>query len=120
VDHHPSGDHPDLPARVRPTCCYHKAYYRPWWLSPPACAVAEPRRRCTGETRFPLLAQNAHRERQSQCNITKRCTEVCPAGIKITDNAIIPMKERSADQRYDPLGRVLRFWRHRKGRTAPS
>jgi hypothetical protein len=29
-------------------------------------------------------------------------------GIKITDNAIIPMKERFTDQRYDPLGRVLR------------
>jgi pyridine nucleotide-disulfide oxidoreductase len=50
------------------------------------------------------------------CNITKCCTEVCPAEIKITDNAIIPMKERSADQRYDPLGRVLRSWRHREGR----
>jgi len=58
------------------------------------------------------------RERQGLglCNITKCCTEVCPAGIKITDNAIIPMKERSADQRYDPLGRVLRWWR-REGRT---
>ena len=40
------------------------------------------------------------------CNITKCCTEVCPAGIKITDNGIIPMKERVADQRYDPLRRV--------------
>ncbi|MEV0948796.1 succinate dehydrogenase/fumarate reductase iron-sulfur subunit [Rhodococcus sp. NPDC049939] len=37
------------------------------------------------------------------CNITKCCTEVCPEGITITDNAIIPMKERVADQRYDPL-----------------
>ena len=54
------------------------------------------------------------------CNITKCCTEVCPAGIKITDNAIIPMKERSADQRYDPLGRVLRSWRRREGRTPPG
>ena len=36
------------------------------------------------------------------CNITKCCTEVCPAYIKITDNAIIPMKERVADRRYDP------------------
>jgi succinate dehydrogenase / fumarate reductase iron-sulfur subunit len=54
------------------------------------------------------------------CNITKCCTEVCPAGIKITDNAIIPMKERSADQRYDPLGGVLRSWRRRPGRTPPG
>jgi succinate dehydrogenase / fumarate reductase, iron-sulfur subunit len=37
------------------------------------------------------------------CNITKCCTEVCPEGIKITDNAIIPMKERVADRRYDPV-----------------
>ncbi|WP_448413989.1 succinate dehydrogenase/fumarate reductase iron-sulfur subunit [Mycolicibacterium sp. XJ1819] len=37
------------------------------------------------------------------CNITKCCTEVCPEHIKITDNAIIPMKERVAGRRYDPV-----------------
>jgi succinate dehydrogenase / fumarate reductase iron-sulfur subunit len=37
------------------------------------------------------------------CNITKCCTEVCPEHIKITDNAIIPMKERVVDNKYDPL-----------------
>ncbi|MEV6138604.1 succinate dehydrogenase/fumarate reductase iron-sulfur subunit [Nocardia sp. NPDC051990] len=37
------------------------------------------------------------------CNITKCCTEVCPEHIKITDNALIPMKERVADKKYDPL-----------------
>jgi succinate dehydrogenase / fumarate reductase iron-sulfur subunit len=37
------------------------------------------------------------------CNITKCCTEVCPEHIKITDNAIIPMKERVVDTKYDPL-----------------
>ena len=37
------------------------------------------------------------------CNITKCCTEVCPEHIKITDNAIIPLKERVADEYYDPL-----------------
>jgi succinate dehydrogenase / fumarate reductase, iron-sulfur subunit len=45
------------------------------------------------------------------CNITKCCTEVCPEHIKITDNAIIPMKERVVDRRYDPLvwlGRKIR------------
>jgi succinate dehydrogenase / fumarate reductase iron-sulfur subunit len=47
------------------------------------------------------------------CNITKCCTEVCPEGIKITDNAIIPMKERVVDRKYDPLP----FWR-RKRRVA--
>jgi len=37
------------------------------------------------------------------CNITKCCTEVCPEHIKITDNGIIPMKERVVDRKYDPL-----------------
>ncbi len=37
------------------------------------------------------------------CNITKCCTEVCPEHIKITDNGIIPMKERVVDKKYDPL-----------------
>jgi hypothetical protein len=46
----------------RLTCYYYrKAYYRAFWLSPPACAVAEPHRKYTGETRFPLIMQNAHR-----------------------------------------------------------
>src|SRR6266571_7403793 len=45
------------------------------------------------------------------CNITKCCTEVCPEDIHITDNAIIPLKERVVDGRYDPivwLGSTLR------------
>ena len=37
------------------------------------------------------------------CNITKCCTEVCPEHIKITDNALIPMKERVVDRKYDPV-----------------
>ena len=43
------------------------------------------------------------------CNITKCCTNVCPESIKITDNAIIPLKERVVDQYYDPLAKVLRW-----------
>jgi hypothetical protein len=44
------------------TCYYYRrAYYRAYWLSPPACAVAEPHRRYTGEARFPLVVQNTHR-----------------------------------------------------------
>ncbi|AHI00039.1 succinate dehydrogenase/fumarate reductase iron-sulfur subunit [Kutzneria viridogrisea] len=42
------------------------------------------------------------------CNITKCCTEVCPEHIKITDNALIPLKERVADRSYDPLMRLFR------------
>jgi succinate dehydrogenase / fumarate reductase iron-sulfur subunit len=41
------------------------------------------------------------------CNITKCCTNVCPENITITDNAIIPLKERVADRFYDPLGGLL-------------
>jgi succinate dehydrogenase / fumarate reductase, iron-sulfur subunit len=43
------------------------------------------------------------------CNITKCCTAVCPEGIKITDNAIIPLKERVADLYYDPLAKLFRM-----------
>jgi len=41
------------------------------------------------------------------CNITKCCTKVCPEGITITDNAIIPLKERVVDELYDPVRRFL-------------
>jgi hypothetical protein len=51
-----------FPLGFRLTCYYYrKAYYRAFWLSPPACAVAEPHRSYTGETRFPLIFQNIHR-----------------------------------------------------------
>jgi hypothetical protein len=51
-----------VPLGFRLTCYYYrKAYYRSFWLSPPACAVAEPHTSYTGETRFPLIFQNAHR-----------------------------------------------------------
>jgi hypothetical protein len=46
----------------RLTCYYYrKAYYRSVWASPMACAVAEPHGKYSGETRFPLILQNAHR-----------------------------------------------------------
>ncbi len=45
------------------------------------------------------------------CNITKCCTKVCPEGITITDNAIIPLKERVVDRFYDPVARLLRVLR---------
>ena len=47
------------------------------------------------------------------CNITKCCTEVCPEHIKITDNAIIPLKERVVTEHYDP---VVWLWRKLTGR----
>ncbi|MEO6821693.1 MAG: succinate dehydrogenase/fumarate reductase iron-sulfur subunit [Candidatus Nanopelagicales bacterium] len=53
------------------------------------------------------------------CNITKCCTEVCPEGIKITDNGIIPLKERVVDKRYDPLFSVGSLFRKGPKRSAP-
>lgn len=56
----------------------------------------------------PLDVRNRKEDAQEDaglgyCNITKCCTEVCPEHIKITDNALIPMKERVVDRKYDPL-----------------
>jgi succinate dehydrogenase / fumarate reductase iron-sulfur subunit len=44
------------------------------------------------------------------CNITKCCTKVCPEGITITDNAIIPLKERVVDRFFDPLTKLFRIF----------
>jgi succinate dehydrogenase / fumarate reductase iron-sulfur subunit len=57
----------------------------------------------------PLDALDLKRSAQEDhglgyCNITKCCTEVCPEGIKITDNGLIPLKERVVDRKFDPLG----------------
>ena len=69
----------------------------------------------------PLDTENRLEElKQAQgigyCNITKCCTTVCPENITITDNAIIPLKERVVDEFYDPLGRLLR--KLRPGKTS--
>jgi succinate dehydrogenase / fumarate reductase, iron-sulfur subunit len=50
------------------------------------------------------------------CNITKCCTAVCPEGIRITDNAIIPLKERVIDEFYDPIGKLVKIFSRRKPR----
>jgi succinate dehydrogenase / fumarate reductase, iron-sulfur subunit len=66
------------------------------------------------EDRIPELK---HEYGASMCNITRCCTEVCPEHINITDNGIIPMKERVVDRYYDPLlaiGRKLFGIRVRK------
>ena len=52
------------------------------------------------EDRLELARQDAG---VGYCNITKCCTEVCPEEIHITDNAIIPLKERVADRYFDPI-----------------
>ncbi|MDQ6621871.1 MAG: succinate dehydrogenase/fumarate reductase iron-sulfur subunit [Verrucomicrobiota bacterium] len=62
------------------------------------------------EDRIPELRE-AHGV--GYCNITKCCTNVCPENIKITDNAIIPLKERVVDEFYDPLGWL---WKRLRGK----
>lgn len=60
------------------------------------------------EDRVPELRQ-AHGV--GYCNITKCCTKVCPESIRITDNAIIPLKERVVDEFYDPLKKLFaKLW----------
>jgi len=59
------------------------------------------------EDRVPDL-KNAHGI--GFCNITKCCTKVCPENITITDNAIIPLKERVVDEFFDPIGRVIKLF----------
>ncbi len=58
-----------------------------------------------GEDRVPFIKEEAG---VGMCNITKCCTEVCPENIHITDNGIIPLKERVVDRYYDPVMWLLR------------
>ncbi|MFL6385838.1 MAG: succinate dehydrogenase/fumarate reductase iron-sulfur subunit [Nitrososphaeraceae archaeon] len=51
------------------------------------------------------------------CNITKCCTAVCPEHITITDNAIIPLKERVVDAVFDPLGKLVKLFSRREPKT---
>jgi succinate dehydrogenase / fumarate reductase iron-sulfur subunit len=51
-------------------------------------------------------------------NITKCCSEVCPEDIHITDNGIIPLKERVVDRKYDPIARLVKVIRGRRSRQA--
>ena len=57
------------------------------------------------EDRVPELKQS---QGVGLCNITKCCTNVCPENITITDNAIIPLKERVVDQFFDPIARLFK------------
>ena len=56
-------------------------------------------------------AELRHEHGIGYCNITKCCTHVCPENITITDNAIIPLKERVADRFFDPLRRLVSLLR---------
>ena len=61
-----------------------------------------------------------HRDGIGYCNITKCCTVVCPEHITITDNAIIPLKERVVDDYYDPLTRLFRIFKPKKEAPAAT
>lgn len=58
------------------------------------------------EDRIPKIKEEFG---SGMCNITRCCTEVCPEHINITDNGIIPLKERVVDRYYDPF-----LWLKRK------
>jgi succinate dehydrogenase / fumarate reductase iron-sulfur subunit len=62
------------------------------------------------ENRLPELKQS---QGIGYCNITKCCTKVCPENITITDNAIIPLKERVVDEYFDPLKKLFRMFKPR-------
>ena len=66
------------------------------------------------EDRIPELKEHYG---SGMCNITRCCTEVCPEHINITDNGIIPLKERVVDRYYDPLLAVGRLLTGKKLRT---
>jgi succinate dehydrogenase / fumarate reductase iron-sulfur subunit len=66
----------------------------------------------------PLDTENRTMELKDEfgigyCNITKCCTKVCPEHITITDNAIIPLKERVVDEHYDPLAKLVKIFRRK-------
>jgi succinate dehydrogenase / fumarate reductase iron-sulfur subunit len=83
----------------------HDAFIGPTFLTQTAALEMHP---VDAEDRLGDL-KNAHGV--GYCNITKCCTKVCPEHIAITDNAIIPLKERVVDRFYDPIGRFLRVFR---------
>ncbi len=62
------------------------------------------------------LGDLKHQHGLGYCNITKCCTKVCPEHITITDNSIIPLKERVVDEFYDPLTRLFRIFKPNAGR----
>ena len=77
-------------------------YYGPRWMIRIAGLEMHPK---DSLDRTPLLHGKAG---AGMCNITKCCQEVCPEHIHITDNGIIPLKERVVDKFYDPLGWLLK------------
>ena len=89
----------------------HSSYFGPRFLTRIASLEMHP---LDTLDRTDLLS---HEAGIGLCNITKCCSEVCPEGIHITDNAIIPLKERVVDRRYDPFAKLTRrFTERRRGK----
>ena len=82
-----------------------------------ASSFTRPRSKCTRSTRRTASTELREAQGIGYCNITKCCTKVCPEEIHITDNAIIPLKERVVDDYYDPLGWLWKKMRRRNERA---
>ncbi|MDR3710162.1 MAG: succinate dehydrogenase/fumarate reductase iron-sulfur subunit [Capsulimonadaceae bacterium] len=82
----------------------HEQFGGPRWLIRAASLEMHP---LDVEDRIPMIREKLG---IGFCNITKCCTEVCPEEIHITDNAIIPLKERVVDRYYDPIGKLIRIF----------
>ena len=83
----------------------HQSFAGPRFFVRVACLEMHP---LDGLSRTRLLKEQLG---LGLCNITKCCTEVCPEEIHITDNAIIPLKERVVDEFYDPITMLIRKFR---------
>lgn len=90
-----------FPLGFRLSCYYYrKAYFRSFWLSPPACAVAEPHRRYSGETRFPLILNNIHRYFWYAAVLVT---------LVLTYDAVLTFKNPQGDWGHAGLGTIF-FW----------
>lgn len=88
-----------LPGGFRLTCYYYrKSYYRSFWLSPPACAVAEPHGKYTGETRLPLIVQNIHRYFFYFAVII---------GLILTYDAVLAFRDKNGNWGHIGLGTII-------------
>lgn len=81
----------------------HEVFGGPRWFIRAASLEMHP---LDDEDRIPMVKE---RLGVGYCNITKCCTEVCPEHIHITDNGIIPLKERVVDRYYDPIAKLIRI-----------
>src|SRR5690606_4314197 len=88
-----------FPGGFRLTCYYYrKAYYRSFWLSPPACAVGEPHRKYTGERRLPLIQHDLHRY---------FCYVAILIGAIRSFDAILAFRDESGAWGHSGLGTVI-------------